>query len=395
MSRRAPILLLFLCLIFGSISPLKAQTVTRADSAAVLMNAARAFEAEGKVQVAEALLHFISERYGDTQAGAEARASLQVASPEGADRSSQVELMVWSTTYGLWLGVAIPGALGANDPGPYGAGLLIGGPVGFLGGRALARSRPMSEGQVRAITFGSLWGTWQGWGLLELMDWGQKEYCDFDVCWSDGADGEDVLKAMVVGGLAGLATGAVLARKPISSGVATTTNFGALWGTWFGFAGGVLANLEDDQLLGSTMAVGNAGLLATAFMAPEWNFSRNRARLISIAGVIGLLGGFGVDLMVQPDNEKVAMGIPLVGSIAGLTLGWKMTSDSPTPTVFGSGTGSNSDLGPALGGSLLSFQDGNLRLGTPSPFPTLLPVDGPRGLSYRPGLGFNLFSSRF
>ena len=48
--------------------------------------------------------------------------------------------------------------------------------------------------------------------------------------------------------------------------------------------------------------------------------SRNRTRLVSIAGVIGGLAGAGLDLIVQPDNEKVAIGIPLAGSIAGLAM---------------------------------------------------------------------------
>lgn len=372
----------------------KAQ-ITRADSAAVLLNAAEAFQAEGRWEVAEALFHFISERYGDTPAGLEARSALQDAPPEGGIRSSQVELMVWSTAYGAWLGVAIPGALNANDPAPYGVGLLLGGPGGFMGGRALARSRPLSEGQVRAITFGSLWGTWQGWGLLEVMDWGEREECFLDVCVLEGPGSDDVLRAMVLGGLAGVATGAILARKPIASGVATAVNFGALWGTWFGFAGGLMADLEGDQLLASTLLMGDAGLLTTARLAPGWNMSRNRARLISIAGVIGLLGGFGLDMIFQPDDEKVAMGIPLATSIAGLAIGARFTSDRPPRggslgSAMGDGEG-----GDGMGSSLLRFRDGKLRLGTPSPFPTLVPVDGPRGFSYRPALGINLLSSRF
>lgn len=393
--RRIAAISVFLAALSLSLPAAAEAQVTRADSAAVLLDAAEAFQAEGRWEVAEALFHFISERYGDTPAGLEARSALQDVPPEEAGRSSQVELMVWSTAYGAWLGVAIPGALNANDPAPYGVGLLLGGPGGFMGGRALARSRPLSEGQVRAITFGSLWGTWQGWGLLEVMDWGEREECFLDVCVLEGPDGDDVMKAMVLGGLAGVATGAILARKPIPSGVATTVNFGALWGTWFGFAGGLIADLEGDQLLASTLLMGDAGLLATARLAPGWNMSRNRARLISIAGVIGLLGGLGLDMIFQPDNEKVAMGIPLATSIAGLAFGARSTSDRPSRggslgSAMGDGEG-----GDGIGSSLLRFRDGKLRLGTPAPFPTMVPVDGPRGFSYRPALGINLLSSRF
>jgi hypothetical protein len=305
--------------------------------------------------------------------------------------------MVWSTTYGAWLGVATAGAFGADDPGPYGAGLLLGGPGGFLGGRALARSRSLGEGQVRAITFGSLWGTWMGYGVMEVLDWGEEKVCPPDVgfCYRTDRDGQDVFRALVLGGLAGTVTGAVLARKPISSGTATTVNFGALWGTWFGVAGGVLADLEGDPLLTSTLIGGNAGLLATATLASTRNLSRNRARLISIAGVIGGLAGAGLDLMIQPDDDKVILGIPLAGSIVGLASGAALTAGMDRRSSGGAGGGNDADGAPVLGESLLGFRDGHLRLGVPAPFPTLVPVESDRGFSYRPALGFTLLKGSF
>lgn len=375
-------------------SALNAQ-ITRADSAAVLLRAAQTFQAEGRWEVAEALFFYITEQFGDTSAGSTAQAVLRNASPEYAGRSGQVELMVWATTYGAWLGVAIPGAFGAGSSGPYGAGLLLGAPAGFFGGRALARSRPLSVGQVRAITFGSLWGTWQGFGLMEVLDWGEGEKCDLDVCYLEGPDGADVFKALVVGGLAGTVAGALLSRKPISSGVATTVNFGALWGTWFGLAGGVLADQDGDGLLATTLLAGDAGLLATALLSPGWEISRNRARLVSIAGVLGGLVGGGLDLLIQPDDGKVAMGIPLVSSIAGLAIGASLTSemDRPGSSTFSQPRGRDDDSGS--GASLVRLRNGRLNLGLPSLFPTLVPTEGPDGVSVKSALGLTLFTSRF
>jgi len=394
LSGLAPVSFLLASLFFAFPTATAAQA-TRADSAAVLLAAAEAFQAEGRWEVAEALFHYISERFGDTPAGAQAVAALGVLPEEQSNRSAQVELMVWSATYGAWLGIAIPGALGAQGPEPYGVGLLLGGPGGFLGGRALARSRALSEGQVRAITFGSLWGTWQGFGLMELMDWGEKERCDLDVCWVEGPDSKDVFKAFVVGGLAGTVTGALLARKPISRGVATAVNFGALWGSWFGLAGGILVDLEGDGVLASVLVGGNAALLATARLAPEWNISRNRARLISIAGVIGGLAGAGMDLIMQPDDEKVAIGIPLAASIAGLVIGASLTSDEGMRAGSDALALEAQDEIPGMGAALLRFRDGRVNLGLPTPFPTILPVEGPRGLSFKPALGLTLLDARF
>ena len=367
---------------------------SRADSAAVLLEAARTFQDEGKVQVAEALFHYISERFGNTPAGAEAIAALRALPEEGTGRTSQVELMVWATTYGAWMGIAIPVAFGADGPEAYGAGLLLGAPLGFLGGRALARSRSLSDGQVRAITFGSLWGTWVGYGVMEVLDLGEEERCDLDYCYVEEPDGSDVFKSFVIGGLAGTVTGAVLARKPIPMGVATAASLGAFWGTWFGVAGGVLVGLENDPLLTSTLVGGNVGLLATAMLAPGWGVSRNRARLVSIAGVIGGLAGAGVDLLVQPDDEKVAIGIPLAGSIVGLAVGSGLTSGMDDRGGSAAARLGNANAFPGSA-SLLRVQNGRVSLGFPSPFPTMVEVENSRGFSFKPALGVTLFEGRF
>ncbi|MGM0670003.1 MAG: hypothetical protein ACQET1_09815 [Gemmatimonadota bacterium] len=127
---------------------------------------------------------------------------------------------------------------------------------------------------------------------MEVLDLAEgEEHRNFDYCYREDPDGSDVLKSMVVGGLAGIAGGALLARKPISSGMATTVNFGGLWRSWFGVAGGILLNQEDDTVLATTLLAGNAGLISAAAFNRSWNLSHSRARLISIGGVTGSLGG--------------------------------------------------------------------------------------------------------
>jgi len=371
--------------------------VTRADSAAVLLFAAREFQAQGQWEIAVALFQMAAERFGNTPAGLEARAALESPSEEGGSRASRVELQVWSTLYGAWLGVAIPAAFGADGPEAYGAGLLLGAPGGFFGGRALGKSRPLSMGQVRAITFGSLWGTWQGFGWAEVADWGEEEVCDYDVCDVGSRDGETVMKSLLLGGLAGVGAGLILSRNPIPSGVATSANFGAFWGTWFGVAGGILGDLEGDGLMAATLLAGDAGLLAGAGLASKWNMSRNRARLISIAGVLGGLAGAGLDLLVQPNDEKVAIAIPLVGSVTGLLLGSHYTSDENRGSAGSNGATILEEASPTSfqDPSLLSMRDGRIQAGIPAPFLTLLPMERGGRTMWRPGLGVTLFSARF
>jgi len=369
--------------------PGDAAAQTRSDSAAVLLATAIRFANEGRGEVAEALHSYILERFGDTPAAARIREQ-RVRSPVGS-RPGRTELMVWGTTYGAWLGGAVPLIADADSPEPYGLGLLLGAPVGFFASRAYGRSRTITDGQARAITFGGTWGTWQGLGWAIALDVGTdtERVCpDFQQCYDieTGDPIEERVTAAVIGGLAGIVTGALISRKPISAGVASTVNLGALWGTWVGFASGLIVDIEDgaeddDQKLIWTLIGGNAGLLATAILAPRWQLSRNRARLISVAGLIGGLAGGGIDLLLQPDDSDVAIAIPLATSLAGLVVGAYATRD------FDAG----GDGG--AGGVLLDVRAGGLHLDMPAPLPTLL-RDARTGKSH-PALYIPLLRARF
>ncbi|MGD8870431.1 MAG: hypothetical protein PVJ80_02520 [Gemmatimonadota bacterium] len=365
-----------------------AAQLTPADSASVLLETARVFEEDQRWDVAEALYRLILDRYGMTTAAAEARARLVSPPDEVVFGDGSVELSVWMTLYGAWLGVAIPGALGADSPEPYGVGLLAGGPTGFLVGRKVARSLSLTEGQARAITLGGTWGTWQGFGWREVFDWGVGQRCqsypDVTICSDTEDSHEEQFASMIVGGLAGIATGALLSNRDITPGTGTAVNYAALWGTWFGVAGGVLADLEDDDLLAAALIGGDVALVAAALTAPGWNVTRSRARLVSIGGILGGLAGAGLDLLIQPDSEKAAIAVPLIGSIAGLGIAIASTRNSST-----------SPLEASADGSLLRLQDGRLGLGMPLPTATLVPADGRRGPAWKPALGLELFRASF
>ena len=365
MSLRAIVLVL---LFVGTAAPAAAQ-ISRADSAAVLLESARAFEAADRWEVALALYEYLIERYGGTAAGSAARDHLLTV-PTSRSSPGRTELTVWSTLYGLWLGgIALPILADVDGPETAGVGLLLGGPIGFFAGRTLARSRPLTSGQARAITWGGTWGTWQGIGWALASDFGADEICDIDFCYQTDEDAQYVIGAAIAGGLAGIATGTLLSRRPISDGLATTINFGSLWGTWFGFAGSFLADLDDDALLAGTLLGGNAGLVSAALLGRSWNLSRSRARLISIAGVVGGLGGLGLDLLIQPDDDKVAVLIPLLGSVVGLGVGAARTR-APT----------DSERRNAPSSALFDWSDGRLDLNTPIPLPTRVPLSDRSGM---------------
>lgn len=374
----------------AGVRPVTAQ-VTRADSAAVIQGAASELEAQGRRELAKALYEYLIRRYPGTPAALEAERRLAVAraaAQTGLDREGRVELTVWSTLFGLWLGVAVPATFGANDPEPYGLGLLIGGPAGFLASRYYTSRTWVGTGDARAITWGGMWGTWQGYGWREVLGIGTRTH---EVCPgcppAEETPSEAVFASMLVGGLAGVATGALLARsQDIPPGTATMVSFGSLWGTWFAVAAGMLGDLEGDDLLTTALLGGNAGLVSTAFLAPRWDMSRERARLVNVAGVAGLVGGLGLDLLLQPDDDKVQVAIPLATSVAGLAAGALLTR--------GYDRARDRDDGPDSG-AMIELRDGRLGFDVPLPSPALVRQPGRDHGRLAPAVRLTLLDARF
>jgi hypothetical protein len=335
---------------------------TRADTAAVLLHAAEQLRVQGNADAARALLDMIARSYAGTPAAAEVERMLAMVQrmPE-TERPGRTELMVWGTLYGAWLGVAVPLMFDTEEPAAYGIGLLLGAPAGFFLARGFAdtRASPLTKGQARAITFGGTFGTWQGFGWTEVLGLGADESCvsEFE-CFEGDPSPETRVAAGVIGGLVGIAVGSMLAAKPITSGTATAVSHGGLWGTWFGAATALLLDMEgDNEVLTSALIAGDVSLAALGVMAPKWQLSESRARLISIAGVIGALGGAGLLLIVQPDDESVQVAFPLFGSIAGLAIGAHTTRNHDRRT--------DEDGGER--GALLNLDRGRWSLDAPQP----------------------------
>ncbi|MEX1181941.1 MAG: hypothetical protein WEF86_01810 [Gemmatimonadota bacterium] len=383
------VLVLVLIAAAPSARPAAVHAQTRADTAAVLLQAAEQLTARGETGAARALLGLISDRYAGTPAAASVEDMLvalrQAPDPE---QSGRTELLVAGTGYGAWLGVAVPLMLESESSSAYGVGLLLGAPAGFLAARRYADATRPTEGQARAITFGGTWGTYQGVAWTELLDIGQEsqELCDIEGlnCTTHETDPEAStwVAAAVVGGLAGIGTGAWLARKPITPGTAAAVTLGGMWGTWFGFAVAHVAGLDGDDLLAGTLIGGNAALVAAGLLAPSWQLSENRARLISIGGVIGGLAGGGALLILQPDDDKVMVGVPALTSAAGLLIAAQRTR----PRVEDARPES---AGPR--GALLNIDRGKWAVDLPAP--SLGVARGPADL--QPALYLPLVKARF
>ena len=347
--------------------------VTRADSAAVLLGAAANLEQRGEQDAAETLYRYIADRFDGTSAAETARAWLDQAGAAQSLGGGETELKVWSTTYGIWLGIAVPAALSAAGPEPYGVGLLLGAPGGFFGGRAFSRTRPLSLGQARAITWGGTWGALQGMALANAMDFGGGErIIEGDIIIDEEADEEAVLGTMIIASAVGIGGGMLAARQDIRPGTATSATLGSLWGSWFGLATSILADLEDDPTWATVMLAGNAGLVGGALVGSRVPLSRSRARMISVGGLIGGVGGLGLVLIADVDDENTAIGVTLAGSVAGLALGGVLTRGHDAEEDMSGDAESGGGL-PAMG-ALVNWSRGDWSLSAPLPAPSLDPA---------------------
>jgi hypothetical protein len=365
--------------------PARVRAQSAADSAAVMLGVATQLRAEGRSTLANSLLALIMERWPSTPAAAEAERLRGQMRTVVDERSGKTELLVFTTAYGLALGVAVPAAFGSEEPEVFGVGLIAGGPTGFFLGRQITLKRPVSEGQSRAISWGTIWGAWQGFGWAQALELGADEVCNDGFCFTEDPDGETLTRAALIGSVVGLGTGLYLSRKDIPAGIATAVTFGSLWGTWFGVATNVLVDDSGDNGLEYALVGGDIGLVVTALLAPRWQLSRSRARLISIAGVAGGLAGAGLLLITQPDGDSDNLiAVPMATSALGLALGavWTKNYDernAPRPR----------EPEPD---ALLQWNRG-LSFGMPEPALRMLPTD--RRGNRAPAIAIPLLKARF
>jgi len=353
------------------------QPVTRADSADVLVAAAERLQAQGSEELAAALARMVERRYADTPAATRAAAVLANVRSTRASRAGRVGLIAFGTIYGAWLGVAVPAMLEAESPEAYGIGLLTAAPAGFFAARAFTRNRSISAGDAGVVSWSALWGTWQGLGWQLAGDIGEScRQIDVDVVVCD-SDASAPFAMMVAGGLLGLGASAYAAdRTDIGGGTAAMIGWGSLWGTGGGLVTSVLADLGDDQEpLIAALIGGDLGFLAMAVLAPAWDMSSGRAWLVNAAGIMGGAIGGGIDLLLLPDDEDIAVLIPTIGSAAGLWIGAHLTRHMDEGRVREGRGGDVRDGADAL----VRLSSGTWRLAFPLPTPALLPRAGARG----------------
>jgi len=226
------------------------------------------------------------------------------------EQGGRTNLLIFSGYYGVWLGIATPMALNASSEKAYAAGLLIGAPASVLLTHELTKSANMSVGRATMITLGGHLGTWQGLGWSGIADW----------------EAEGVVGMGELAGLVGIGAAAYLTSQyDFSEGHAALTSAGLEWGAWFGFVFAMIADHKDDQVLRDMLIGSDLFVLTTGLTTRNVQMSNTRVRLINLAGVMGAVFGFGLNLLLEVDDTATAFGIAGLGSVGGAIIGKNLT----------------------------------------------------------------------
>ena len=228
------------------------------------------------------------------------------------DQSGRTDVLIFSGYYGLWLGIATPVLLKADSPQAYAAGLLLGAPLSLFITHNAIKEANISDGRATMISLGGHLGTWQGIGWAAVAD----------------LDANQVVGIGELSGLAGIAAATILTDKvDFSIGHAGLTSSGLQWGAWFGLVVAMIADQKDDNVLQNMLIGSDAVILGTALATKNVQMSNARVRLINLAGVVGTVLGFGINMMIEVDKGSTAFAIAGLGSVAGLVAGTQMTKN--------------------------------------------------------------------
>jgi len=265
------------------------------------------------------------------------------------DQRGRTDLLVFSGLYGIWLGIAIPVALEADDAQAYAAGLLTAPAISVLLAHHAARDASITKGQARIISLGGLFGTWQGLG------------------WSGVSDAAEntVVGAGAVAGLVGIGLAIPLTHAVhFSEGHGEITNSAMYWGGWFGFVESTLTGRNDESdnsPLVDMLVVSGASVITAGIAAHGARLSEGRMRLINLSGILGAAFGGGMALLGQLDDTKGNVAILAAGSIAGLGLGIHWTRNYDQGRDFAS-----ADSGPEVEPVFAMRPSGNGRGAVPA-----------------------------
>jgi len=234
---------------------------------------------------------------------------------------------------------------------------------------ALALASSLEDGGRDAIIWGGLWGGVQGMSLAVAMDFGGGEWLNERGEVEQAPEsGWGVFASTLAGGVVGVASGMLAARRGISKATARTAQMVSVWGLWVGLATSRVIDLDENPGMATMMAAGNGGLLAGALAGSRWAPSEARIRRMGGSAMTAALVGAGM-VWIADGDDRTKYGVGLAGGVLGLALGAIIPIGDDTDESRNAGA--SETRVPRLGGSLLNRARGGWSLSAPLPSPAL------------------------
>jgi hypothetical protein len=277
-----------------------------------------------------------------------------VAPRERGERDGRAAIVIGSSAYGIWLGVAVDVLFGNDDV----RGAIIPPLLGMGAGLAISllatANHPIDGGQSWAIITGMEYGSING------------------ALWAGGLDldSEEVVGTALATGLGSSAVGLLVAEKlHPGQGDVEVVRSGLLWGTVTGLL--AMAAISPDSDETSFFRVGaismNLGFLGGLALAASFDVSRNRDLVIDAGALGGGFVGLGVSWLAtagpQGPNGRALAGGTIAGLYAGMILAAALTREMDDDPA-------DKDDAPV---AALIGRDrrGRWKLGTPGPAPVM------------------------
>jgi len=243
-------------------------------------------------------------------------AAAPAASPRG-ERDGRGTLVIASTIYGIWAGIATDVLFSINDTRSAVVAPLVGMGAGLALSLGLTSGHPLTNGEAWTIVTGLEYGSLNGALWAGAFDFSAK----------------DVVATTFVTGLASGAVGLLVAhnRAPTQGDVEVVRS-GLLWGTVAGALGllALSSDSNDSKAIYRGMGVSmDLGFLGGLALAASFDVSRGRDLIIDAGSLGGGVAGLGLTTLVVGPNghgRTIAAG-GLVGLAAGMLLTIYLTND--------------------------------------------------------------------
>ncbi len=246
----------------------------------------------------------------------EQAAPFQRTNGPSAERDGRGILVIYSTIYGIWAGIAFDVIFKVDDARPAILAPLLGMGVGLALSLGLTNDRPVTSGQSWAINTG--------------LDYGSFNGAFWAGAWGFGA--QHVVGTALATGVAGGAAGLLVANHFVPpQGDVEVVRSGLLWGTVGGLLGvATFAPTSNSDTVFRAAAVAmDLGFIAGLALASSFEVSRTRDLIIDAGTLGGGVAGLGIAVLAMGANgsgRAVAAG-GLAGMMAGMLATIFLTRD--------------------------------------------------------------------